>query len=148
MRISWGNKLLIVLIVFVGGMSFLVLQCLHTDYELVSSDYYKQELEYQQVIDASRLANALGSDTRVQYAQGLVQIQLPDEMKDQAVSGTAYFYCPTAAGNDRRIKLNPDKNGRQVIDGHDLKAASYIVKLSWSAGDKQYYSEKNLIVSR
>ena len=59
MTLNWGQKMMLVFLVFVGGMSYLVYRCVKTNYDLVSTDYYKEELSYQQVIDGESRANQL-----------------------------------------------------------------------------------------
>ena len=41
---NWGNRLVIVFLVFGAGMGFLVYRSIKTNYELVETDYYKHEL--------------------------------------------------------------------------------------------------------
>jgi hypothetical protein len=51
MKLSWGYKIMFVYIAFVAGMGFLVFKASSQKFDLVTKDYYDQELKYQQVID-------------------------------------------------------------------------------------------------
>ena len=42
-----------VYLAFVAGMGFLVFKASNQEFDLVTKDYYEQELKYQQVIDQS-----------------------------------------------------------------------------------------------
>ena len=53
MTISWGNKIFILYTTFAISMIVLVYKCCQTNYDLVSANYYDEELAYQQLIDGS-----------------------------------------------------------------------------------------------
>ena len=63
MKVSWGNKILIVYVAFGMFILFMVYKAVNTRYDLVSKDYYKEELRYQDRIDrlnnAAKLSNVL-----------------------------------------------------------------------------------------
>jgi hypothetical protein len=60
---NWGNKLVVVFIAFALFMGYMVYRALSTKYDLVSKDYYKDELRYQERIDGVKNAVALDSVT-------------------------------------------------------------------------------------
>ncbi|WP_431209536.1 FixH family protein [Puia sp. P3] len=84
---------------------FLVYRCMKTPVDLVSSDYYKDELIYQQVIDAIKRANSLSGGVVVREGRGMISLELPAEMQGVPVQGTVSFYCPSDVSRDRRIAL-------------------------------------------
>jgi hypothetical protein len=143
---NWGNRLLLVFIVFAGGMAFLVYRCLHTDYQLVETDYYSTELRYQQVIDGSKRASQLSTPVQlVQVPEG-IQVKLPAEMKNKKLDGSIWFYCPYDQANDKKLSLNTDRDGVQFIPAASIKPGNYSVKISWNNNGTGYYSEQNLKV--
>lgn len=142
---NFGHKILLVFLVFGGLMGTLVYMSLNTEFELVSKDYYKDELAYQEVIDASRNANSLASKLSLAQAGGQVVLQLPEEMNGKEVSGEVHFYCPSDAAKDRKIPLAPDSRGQQVFEiGKTVLPAGYKVKVKWTAGEKYYFNEAYL----
>ena len=147
MTFNFGHKLLIAFIVFGFLMFYLVYQSLHTNFELVSKDYYKDELAYQEVIDATKNANDLVSKTNVYQKGTAVYLQLPSELANQSIAGKAYFYCPADSKKDRTISLAPDGTGLQAIAiGKEIAIGAYQVKISWTANDKKYYQDSYLQV--
>ncbi|OYZ47929.1 MAG: hypothetical protein B7Y19_07425, partial [Sphingobacteriales bacterium 24-40-4] len=60
---NWGNKLVVVFVAFALFMGYMVYRALSTKYDLVSKDYYKDELRYQERIDGVKNAVALDSVT-------------------------------------------------------------------------------------
>lgn len=149
MTLNFGHKLILVFILFGMLMSYLVYQSLHTNFELVSKDYYKDELAYQQVIDATKNANELATKSSFSQKDNKLFLQLPNEMVNQSVAGTIYFYCASDSRKDRTIILTPNAKGEQVVVvGKDVVPAIYRVRLSWTANDKSYYQDSNLDVKK
>ena len=81
MNINWGHKIILVFVVFVSLIATLVYKSVHTNFELVTKEYYKDELVYQRVIDGTHNANRLAGVTTVTSDQQYVNVQLPEEMK-------------------------------------------------------------------
>lgn len=123
-------------------MCYLVYRSMSTHFDLVESDYYKQELRYQDVIDEHRQANALSSPVTLEQKEGVLQLQLPDEMKNKTITGEVYFYCAYDSKKDKKIALKPDTGGMQSFSAGAVAPGNYTVKIKWSAGEKSYYSEK------
>src|SRR5688572_23798846 len=93
MTLNWGHKLIGVFLVFAGMMSWLVYQSVTTRFDLVSKEYYKDELQYQQVIDGTNRANQLGNKVTVEQSGNHIILRLPNEMKQRSVTGSILFYC-------------------------------------------------------
>lgn len=140
---NWGNKLILVFIGFATLMATLVYKAVNTRYELVSKEYYQDELRYQDKIDGRRNVASIGELTIINTKENL-SLQFPKEMQGVPVKGEAWFYCKTAADKDIRIPLAPDSEGKQIIDRSKLLTEKYLVKISWEAADKKYYLEKEL----
>ena len=143
---NWGNKLLLVFGVFAAGMFFLVYKSMHTNYELVSKEYYKDELRYQDVIDGTKSANALSSKVKIAQQNETINVQLPDEMKNGKVSGNIWFYCASDATKDRHIPIELDAEAFQQINKKIFLPGNYIVKFDWTNKNIHYYSEETLTI--
>lgn len=142
---TWGNKLIIVFILFAVLMSTLVYNCMNQNFELVSKDYYNDELRYQDKIDGVNNANKL---TTVQIGQTgeEVCVQLPKELNGLATSGQLWFYCVTNASNDRKIPVVVNEDGKMLIDKRKLAKTNYQLKLNWQTGNDKFYNEQSLLV--
>lgn len=143
---NWGNKLLIVFGVFAIGMGVLVYKCMNVKFDLVSKDYYKDELRYQDKIDGIKNASEVGEVSVSENDQQVV-IAFPAEVKGYKVKADAWFYCKTNAERDRKMALSVNDDGTCVIDKKLLLKQDYQLKLSWETGDKKYYTEKEFKVN-
>ena len=88
---NWGNKLIITFIVFAGAMSFLVYKCTQQTFDLVSKDYYADEIRYQDKLDGMTNA-AKVSPVTIDQDEASVLIKLPAEMQGLKVKGEIWFY--------------------------------------------------------
>lgn len=142
---NWGNRLLLVFVAFGSMMSYLVYRCFQVPVNLVSADYYKQELKYQEIIDQRKNADALSSAVQVRAdSNGNWVLQFPEEMKSETVSGTALLYCAADASRDRVFELHPGTNATQELALAQVPPGQYQLKISWKTGKENYYAEKNL----
>ena len=143
---NWGNKLLIVFALFAGMMSYMVYRCFNVPVDLVSNEYYKDEIAYQQVIDGTKNANALSTKISIQESQSSISIQLPQEMRSKLIKGKILFYCPSNLENDKKIELSTDLNGKQDIDLKKITKGNYTVKIDWTDNNKLYHTEQSVTI--
>ena len=143
---NWGNKLLVTFIVFGLGMGYLVYRSVSTNFELVEKDYYKSELRYQQVIDASNRTNELSTSVSLVQSENGIALQLPEEMKNRSITGDILFYCAYDKKKDKKFTLQVNEDGQQQFPLTEVAPGNYTVKINWTHDGKTYYSEKSFTV--
>lgn len=143
MKLSWGYKILFVYIAFVAGMGFLVFKASNQKFDLVTKDYYDQELKYQNIIDQSANTAKLSAPLGVERSAGQLKINFPIEMKDKQKSIDFYLYFPADAKRDFRKLINIGENEfTQPLP--EAMRGNYELKLSWEVEGVKYYFEKKL----
>lgn len=140
---NWGNKLVLVFVVFVALIGTLVYKSMNTKFELVSKNYYKDELKYQDKIDAKAAAAKL-SDVSIITTIDSINISLPKELENSIVDGNVWLYCNTDEKKDKHIDFKHVTNNTFSIPVNQLHKANYQVKISYSSNNKNYYNEKDL----
>lgn len=143
---NWGHKLTIAIAVFVCLLGVLVYKAIHTDFQLVEKEYYKSELRYQQVIDGYHRAHTLSSKVQIQKKDNGIVVQLPQEMKNNAVQGTLWFYCAYDETKDRKFELNLNEDAAQLLEAGAFEPGRYTVKLEWRINDQHYYHEEKISI--
>ncbi len=139
---NWGTGIALVYIGFVVFMLGMVYLCTQQHFDLVTPDYYEQELKFQTVIDGQQNENALGKATIINMDEKVVTVTIPMESIDG--EGTITFYKPDNAKFDLSFPLN-GKNAITVpID--KLGSGLYKVKSSWLHKGQPYYNEQTLFV--
>ncbi|HVU58498.1 MAG TPA: FixH family protein [Puia sp.] len=146
MRLNWGNKLILVFLAFGGMISYMVLRCMQTPVDLVASEYYKDELSYQQVIDARQRAERLSGKVDLRREGTHLAIHMPREMEHMKLTGSIQLYCPSDAARDRHFVLRVDDEGRQDIGMDQIRPGHYIVRVQWQGSGEQYYVEEPLTI--
>jgi len=143
---NWGNKLLLTFVVFACGIFYLVYRAMHIETALVSKEYYKDELKYQQVIDGTNSANALSAKVQITQQNENINVQLPSEMKNEKVSGSIWFYCPADAKKDKHVAMELNSEAAQQIDKKNFMPGNYTVKFDWDNNNKHYHTEELLTI--
>jgi nitrogen fixation protein FixH len=141
---NWGYKLLVVFILFGGMILYMVYRCMNIPVDLVTKEYYHDEIAYQHVIDESNNANALKTKLTVKEEAGMIQIRFPQELVQDSLQGSLLFYSPSDSKKDRKITVSPDAEGLQQIAESGMQPGYYVVKIKWTAGKKHFYSEEPL----
>lgn len=146
MTFNWGHKLTLGYLAFAGMILYLVFQSVHTKYDLVSKEYYKDELQYQQIIDGANRANQLSQKLSVVQTDKNIEIRLPNEMKQTTVSGSIWFYCADNAQKDTRLPLQVNTDAIQHINSASVMPGNYTAKIRWESNGQQYYAEQFITI--
>ena len=134
---------MLVYVTFVAGIGFLVFKASSQKFDLVTKDYYEQELKYQNVIDQSVNAAKLSAPVTVNKTDTKLQIGFPAEMKDKKKTIDFYLYYPADAKKDFRKAIEINENDFVQALPSAMKGM-YELKLSWEVEGVKYYFEKKL----
>jgi nitrogen fixation protein FixH len=140
MKIGWGTRIAFLYGGFVLIIAALVIGSMRQNYDLVSADYYQQELEYQKTIDAGKNQAALSSPVHLHANESNVMLKFPAEFEGKVLEGKVQFYSPVDASLDKSFELAAENNS-MFISRSKLNKAAYKVKINWQEGGKGYYQE-------
>jgi hypothetical protein len=143
MKISWGYRIFFIYTVFVAGILFLVYKANQQKFDLVTEDYYGEELKYQNVINEKSNVSQLSSSPVITHSVDKVNITLPAEFSNSAISGEVYLYRPSDASKDTRQSFSVNGNIISIPLPSSLSGA-YELKLSWKAGGKSFFNEQKI----
>src|SRR5690606_1579223 len=93
-KLSWGTKIAALYIGFATLIVTLVAASMRQDFDLVTPDYYEQEINYQQVIDADKNLATLTEKVGIDIQSTSVNITFPSAFAGQKIDGTVHFYSP------------------------------------------------------
>jgi hypothetical protein len=142
---NWGHKILIIYIVFITGISFLVVKSFSQSEDLVTSDYYEQELRYQERIDEKSRASRLSSDLRYAVNGQKIEISFPNEMKGKKVEANIWLYCTSNAKNDIH-ETAITTNGTTHLALTKANKGLHELKVSWAVNGQRFYFEHKLVI--
>lgn len=140
---NWGRSMLLVYIGFVAIIVFMVVKSFSHDVDLVTDDYYAEELRFQDRIDAEKNALPLKDSIEIAVQGSAVVLQFPAGMSAMQ-SGEAYFYRASDSDRDIRLPMSPNDSGIVRFDKEAFTKGFYTVKLSWTSDGKPYFVERNI----
>jgi hypothetical protein len=144
---NWGHKIIIVFILFAAGMLTLVTKSMRTRVDMVTPDYYSEELKYQQVIDGQQNAAGLSAPVTVTQPGEGILVTFPGELRGKNITGKLTFYRPSDSGRDIHLPLQPDRSGHQLVQRQLFIKGLYRVKVEWTINDRPFYQEQSININ-
>ena len=134
-----GKWIFVSFVLFAGFIGALVVVCMRQDMSLVSADYYKQELVYQNQIERMKNTESLGQKPVIVATLNAMKVTFDSTQHVQ--QGELQLFCPSNARMDRKFALTPDQRKFDTaLSG--LAGGMYRVKLFWTMNGKDYYQEE------
>ncbi len=145
---NWGWKIFIVYSLFVLMTLGMTFYFMGQEVHLVSEDYYKQEIAYQDQIDRISNTRALSEDLKIDIQRDIavISIQFPGELVGTPLDGEILLYRPSDARLDHTYPIRINDSGVQEISSSDLVKGLWRLKIIWSASGKDYYDEKVIVL--
>jgi nitrogen fixation protein FixH len=147
-RNCWPLGILLAFALFILGTAGLIVLASSQRSDLVSANYYEEEIKYQSRIDSLERAQHLGSRAAITYSAGArcLVVTLPAEHAGRPVSGEVQLYRPSAAGLDRQFRLEPDAHGTQSFDAADLPKGLWKIRVTWRIEGQEYSLDQKLVI--
>lgn len=143
-KFHWGHAVIVYFSAFVLFMLFMVYQCVRQDFDLVTEDYYAQEIGYQSDIDAQQRANNLATPATIALHDKILAINIPAQAMAEA--GEIYLFRPSATALDKKYALKTEADGSQFLDLSALTTGAYNVQLRWKSGGVDYQATQRIII--
>ena len=140
---NWGHKITLAYVGFIAFILFLVVKAFGEDVDLVTKDYYAQEIAYQERM--VQKANAYHAEEKATVKQlGLeIIVNIPEGF---TASGEIHFYHPSKVLFDRKFDLAMDTQNEQRIDRSQLIPGHYRINLMWEVDGKEYFQQEKLYI--
>jgi len=139
---NWGKWIIISFVLFAAFIATLVTVCVRQDVSLVSKDYYKDELAYQDQIIRMQNTHALVEKPLISVEHDHLQIQFAQLSKIE--KGNLVLFCPADPKHDRIITIEASESGNKSISINDLQRGMYHAKFSWTMDGKEFYIDKTI----
>ena len=141
---NWGKGIVISFVLFAIFIGVLTFICIRQDVNLVSADYYKEELAYQKRIDDMQNANDLKEMPGINIVNNDLEINFS---AFNGVEGVAInLFRPSDARLDRRFVFQFSQGKTQRFDIANLPRGKYEARMTWTMNGRQYYLEKTLVL--
>lgn len=134
-----GKWIIVAYLLFAGFIASLVTVCMRQDISLVSPDYYKKELAYQDQIDRLERTAELKIKPVINVQRYSIHIAFDSTKLIQ--QGTLELFSPSNPKMDRTFNLEVNDHLYNK-DVSDLLPGMYRLRLSWTVEGKEYYQEE------
>jgi len=141
---NWGWKLAIGSALFMGMIIYFVVQSFQNETHLVSKDYYEQELNFQDKLNATQNAKNLEEDIVVTQDNAQIVVSYPSAIELAAnATGSLHFYNVANGHADKKIACDFTEQ-YQYINTKNLDPGRYLIKVDITANGKNFYFEKGI----
>ncbi len=140
----FGKAIVLSFILFAAFIGVLVFICVRQDINLVSKDYYREELDYQHKLDQMNNTLLLQQKPVITVSKGQVRIEL--EGLSRVEKGLLKLSRPSNALLDQVFRLKPVAGNFQEFVLDTWEPGLYRASLTWAMEGKEYYFEKLIVL--
>ena len=138
---NFGKWIFVAFLLFAIFIGTLATICLRQDVDLVSIDYYKEELAYQNQIQRINNTEQLQHKPSIKIITKN-QLEVEFNQTEDIQNGELKLYCPSNSKLDKRFIFPASKKGKQLIELNGLETGMYRARLLWSMQGKDFYIEE------
>ncbi len=141
MKFHWGHGIFLFILLFLAAMTWVIVFSFSQKVNLVTPEYYPKGVNYEEQINKVKNTAALKQKIELKKENRKLILRFPDKFKGQVVTGTIQFYYVTDYEKDRKMDVELDSTGSQLIDISSFISGRYLIKIDWSANNRGYYQE-------
>ena len=146
MKINWGTGIVLAFVGFISFIMYFIITMNIDDkysHDLVTEDYYAEELDYQNDIDKLNNTKALSENiTYSKTSEGLM-IQFPNNIDFKNISGKVFLYRPSNKQLDFDTTISLSKPYLLIPDNR-LVDGRWNIKIDWQYKGKSYLFKESL----
>jgi hypothetical protein len=147
MKFNWGTGVVLAFIAFISFIMYFVIK-MNTDdkyeHDLVTEDYYKEELEFQKDINKEQHSFSLVEDLNYKKTDSGLIIQFPQNLKIEDISGIVFLYRPSNKQFDFETPISLS-NHNLLIPDKRLLDGRWNIKVDWEYHGNLYLYKKEIL---
>lgn len=142
MKMNWGTKLVIGMVLFMSFIITLAVLMIRSDSDdLVDVDYYEKGIEYDK--DYVRKTQLIDDKAEPEI---IVNNQLTIIFKSPAI-GSIRFIHPSDKTKDSTINLNTGTSNQVGFRLDSFRKGHWKVSIEWKSNGKSYMYDKNIVIN-
>ncbi len=132
-------------LVLCGAVTLVVYSLKHKTH-LVRTDYYEQEVKYQEQIERIKRTHPFLSEINAELTKKDLVLKLPEAHTSASdFSGSIWLYRPSNSNLDQKFQLNPNGSGIYQKEMNDLQDGLWKLKILWTSKGEEYYYENSIV---
>ncbi|WP_439152673.1 FixH family protein [Winogradskyella sp.] len=140
MKVNWGTAIVIAFIGFIGFIMYFVISMSTDkkyDHDLVTENYYQEELKYQSDIDKEENSKSLTKNiTHKKTEEGIV-LTFPQNINTNNIDGKVFLYRPSNKQLDFEIPISLSDHNLLIPDKR-LLDGRWNIKVYWTYNKEDY----------
>ncbi len=148
MKFNWGTGIIIAFVCFISFIMFFVVNMninKKYDHDLVTEDYYKQELEYQNDINKESKAKNLVNNVTVEKNEKGLLIVFPEDFEAKDISGKVILYRPSNKHLDFEMPISLINDHNLIVPNELLLSGRWNIKIDWTYKEDKYMFKKLIV---
>jgi hypothetical protein len=141
---NWGKSIVVAFVLFAGFIAVIVTISMRQDVNLVSAQYYNDDLNYQQQLDRKNNTEALEEKPQILLTTDKLQISFPPQTIVEG--GSIKVFRPSDDKLDQYFNLKASEESVHVFPVKALGNGAYRVKMIWVVSGTEYYIEKFVVI--
>lgn len=138
---NWGKWIIVSFVLFAAFIGTLVTVCVRQDISLVSKDYYREELEFEnQMIRVKNVSLLIEKPIISVLPNGAIQIVF--DQFNRIESGELKLFRPSDAGKDKKYSLEKTTEKAFILPTVGWTKGMYRARMQWTMDGKEYFMEE------
>ncbi len=113
------------------------------NHDLVTEEYYKQELSFQDQLNREANSQNLVENIDVVKTPDGILIKFPYNLDFKRIEGELFLYRPSNKEQDFTIPLNLSQH-EMIVPKRFLEKGRWNIEIDWSYEEESYYYKKEL----
>lgn len=146
MKINWGTGIVIAFIAFISFIMYFVINMMTNDkyeFDLVTENYYGQELEFQHDLDKQENAKNLEENISWSRTNDGILIQFPENLEIHNITGNVFLYRPSNKHLDFETEISLSSHTLLIPDKR-LLGGPWNIKVDWQYKENSYMYKKDI----
>ncbi|WP_417609408.1 FixH family protein [Owenweeksia hongkongensis] len=145
MKFNWGTGIALTLVLFAMLMGFMVYKAMQQDFDLVSEEYYADELVYQDIINQKTNALKLDGRAKLQMMDEQVFLMLPADLDGKIKSFEVQMYHEQEADNDFNFEKKSTTENQFAVPFKTVSTGKWIAKVKLNCEGVDYYFDPEIV---
>lgn len=141
---NFGKWIVVAFVLFALFIGTLVTICVRQDVPLVTKDYYKEELAYEDQIQRVENTNALGEIPAISFADNNLTVKYSGLSKIE--NGKLKLLRPSDDKLDQQFEVVAVNDSVENFEVRNPVPGMYRAKLTWEQDGKEYFVEKIIVI--
>ncbi|MAU26004.1 MAG: cytochrome C oxidase Cbb3 [Muricauda sp.] len=147
MKINWGTGIVLAFIGFIAFIMYFVVRMSIDDranHDLVTKEYYKKELAYQEEIDQANDAVKHNAVLKIEKTADGFMIHFPEQFDPKDISGKVSLYRPSNRHLDFNFPISLS-NTHLLIPDNRLLDGRWDITVQWKHKNNAFLHKEKLI---